>query len=403
MSYDVVIVGAGAFGCSLAYYLGKAGRRVALMDRVGVASQTSPRAAGLFKHVQSTATRTAVAALSARNVIDFERESGVPLPAVCSGSLMVASRPAHAEHLRHEVGQARAWGVNVELVDAATASRLMPLLRTEKLLAIAHVPDDLYIEEPRQLLDAYLRAAVLAGVDVLPHTSVTGIHVEHGQTRGVVTSRGKTDAPVVVDAAGAWARAVGALAGAYLPLVSLRHQLYITDAIDGMQSQFPILRFVDAAVYTRPARQGIMVGAFEADPLPLDVGHHEGFSMEQTPLDFSVLAKSRATIAEYLPALKDTTVREHRGGLFTMTADGHFIAGPVPDVPGLWVVTGCNGSGFSFSAGLGQTVSEWIVDGAPSIDLNEFSPTRVSGKPLDEAQLTAACVWQYAHYYDPAG
>ena len=402
MSYDVVVIGAGAFGCSLAYHLGRAGQRVALMDRVGVASQTSPRAAGLFKHVQSTATRTALAALSARNVINFERETGIPLPAVCSGSLMVASTPAHAEHLKREVGQARAWGVKVELVDAATASRLMPMLRAEKLLAIAHVPDDLYIDEPKQLLDAYLRAAVRAGVDVLPHTSVTGIHVEHGQTRGVVTSRGETDAPVVVDAAGAWARAVGALAGAYLPVVSLRHQLYITDAIDGMEPHFPIIRFVDAAVYARPARQGIMVGAFEADPLPFDVGHREGFSMEHTPLDFSVLARSRATIEEYVPALKDATVREHRGGLFTMTADGQFIAGPVSDIRGLWVVTGCNGSGFSFSPGLGQTVSEWIVDGAPSIDLNEFSPTRVSGKPLDEAQLTAACVWQYAHYYDPA-
>jgi glycine/D-amino acid oxidase-like deaminating enzyme len=371
------------------------------MDRVEVASQTSPRAAGLFKHVQSTRTRTALAALSARKVIDFERETGIPLPAVRSGSLMVASRPAHAEHLKREVARARAWGTRAELVDAATASRLMPMLRADKLLAIAHVPDDLYIDEPKQLLDAHLRAAALAGVDVLPHTNVTGIHVEQGRACGVVTSRGETDAPVVVDAAGAWARAVGALAGAYLPVVSLRHQLYITDAVDGMEPQFPIVRFVDAAVYVRPARQGILVGAFEAEPLPLDVGHREGFSMEQTPLDFPVLAQSRATIEEYFPALKASTVREHRGGLLTMTADGQFIAGPVSGIRGLWVVTGCNGSGFSFSPGLGQTVSEWIVDGAPSIDLTELSPTRL-GRPLDEAQLTAACVWQYAHYYDPS-
>jgi glycine/D-amino acid oxidase-like deaminating enzyme len=402
MRYDAVIIGAGAFGCSLAYHLGRAGKRVALMDRVEVASQTSPRAAGLFKHVQSTATRTAVAALSARKVIAFEQDTGLPLPAVCSGSLMVASRPAHAEHLRREVARARAWGARAELVDAATASRLMPMLRAEKLLAIAHVPDDLYIDEPKQLLDAYLQAAVLAGVDVFPHTNVTGIHVEQGRTRGVVTSRGETAAPVVVDAAGAWARAVGALAGANLPVVSLRHQLYLTDAIEGMAPQFPMIRFVDAGVYVRPARQGLMVGAFEVDPLPLDVSRREGFSMEQTPLDFSVLARAQATIEEYVPALKGSTVREHRAGLFTMTADGQFMAGPVSEVRGLWVVTGCNGSGFSFSPGLGQTVSEWIVDGVPSIDLHEFSPARGPARPLDEARLTAACVWQYAHFYDPA-
>jgi 4-methylaminobutanoate oxidase (formaldehyde-forming) len=184
--------------------------------------------------------------------------------------------------------------------------------------------------------------------------------------------------------------------------VSLRHQLYITDPIDGMAPQWPIVRFVDAAVYVRPAREGILVGAFEADPLPLDVGHREGFSMEQTPLDFSILARSRAAVEAYLPVLKGSTMREHRAGLFTMTADGQFIAGPVPGTPGLWVLTGCNGSGFSFSPGLGQTVAEWIVDGVPSIDLSEFSPARLSSTSLDEAQLTAACVWQYAHYYDPA-
>jgi glycine/D-amino acid oxidase-like deaminating enzyme len=402
MSYDVVVIGAGALGCGLAYHLGRTGQRVALIDRVEAASQTSPRAAGLFKHVQSTGTRTALAALSARKVINFEQETGIALPAVRSGSLMVASSPAHAEYLEREVARARAWGARAELVDAPAARRLMPMLRAEKLRAIAHVADDLYIEEPKQLLDAYLRAAVLEGVDVLPHTNVTGIHVEQGRARGVVTSRGEIEAAVVVDAAGAWARAVGALAGAYLPVVSLRHQLYITDPIDGMEPQFPIVRFVDAAVYVRPARHGIMVGAFEADPLPLDVGHREGFSMEHMPLDFSILARSRATIDEYLPVLKDSPVREHRAGLLTMTADGQFIAGPVPGTPGLWVVTGCNGSGFSFSPGLGQTVSEWIVDGVPSIELNEFSPARLSGAPLDEAQLTAACVWQYAHYYDPA-
>jgi 4-methylaminobutanoate oxidase (formaldehyde-forming) len=252
MSYDVVIIGAGAFGCSLAAHLGRAGKRVALMDRFDVASQTSPRAAGLFKHLQSTPTRTALAALSARKVIDFEQDTGTPLAAVRSGSLMVASTPADAEYLAREVARARAWGVRAELVDAATAGRLMPLLRAEKLLAIAHVPDDLYIEEPRHLLEAYLRAAAVAGVDVLPHTNVTGIHVEQGRTRGVVTSRGETDAQIVVDSAGAWARHVAALAGVNLPVVSLRHQLYITDSIEGMEPQFPIVRFVDACVYVAP-------------------------------------------------------------------------------------------------------------------------------------------------------
>ncbi len=401
MTYDVIIIGAGALGSSLAFHLSKMGRRVALLDRFAAASQTSPRAAGLFKQIQSTQTRTRLAVLSVQKLLNFERETGIPSPAVCSGSLMLARTSEHAEYVERESVQSRRWGAGVNLVDAATAHRLMPALRAEGLLAAAHTPGDIYIEEPKQLLDAYLQAAARLGVAILPHTDVTGIRVEHGETHGVLTNGDEMEAPIVVDAAGAWARSVGAAAGVHLPIVPVRHQLYITDPIAGVEARYPILRFVDSAVYVRPARRGLMVGGFEANPLPFDVGAHPDFSMEQTPLDFSVLARQTEAVEASIPALRGATVREHRGGLFTMTADGHFLAGPVPEIRGLWSLTGCNGSGFSFSPALGQVMAEWIADGAPSIELTEFSPARVLRTPLDDEQLTAACLWQYAHYYDP--
>jgi glycine/D-amino acid oxidase-like deaminating enzyme len=181
----------------------------------------------------------------------------------------------------------------------------------------------------------------------------------------------------------------------------MRHQLYITAPIAGVEARYPILRFVDSAIYVRPARGGLMVGVFESDPLPYDVRCRPDFSMEQTPLDVSVLVRQAATVEDSVPALRDATIREHRGGLFTMTSDGHFLAGPVAGVRGFWALTGCNGSGFSFSPGLGQVMAEWIVDGKPSIDLTEFAPARMSQDSLDDAQLAEACIHQYAHYYDP--
>ena len=108
-----------------------------------------------------------------------------------------------------------------------------------------------------------------------------------------------------------------------------------------------------------------------------------------------------ATVENNILALRDMTVQEHRGGLFTMTRDGHYIAGPLPNERGLWALTGCNGSGFSFSPALGQVMAEWIADGEPSIDLSEFSPARFANQALSDEELTAACIWQYAHYYDP--
>lgn len=400
MSYDAIIIGAGAFGSSLAFHLAHKGKRVALLDRYAAASQTSPRAAGLFKQIQSTPTRTRLAVLSCSKLAQFEQETGLRSPGIESGSLMVARNPEHAAYVRREAEQAREWGAKIELVDNSEARSRMPMMGTDNLLAAAWSPD-WYIEEPIQLLRGYLDAGIKRGVILMENTPVTAIRVNNDEVRGVTTTGGDLDAPIVVDSAGAWARAVGSLGNGNVPIVPVRHQLYITHPIPGADAKFPILRFVDSAVYVRPARGGLMVGGFEADPLPIDVPKLTGFTMDQVPLDFSILDKLTVTVDENLPALRDTTVQEHRGGLFTMTRDGHFIAGPLPNVRGLWALTGCNGSGFSFSPALGQVMAEWIADGEPSINLAEFSPARFADKHLSDQELTAACIWQYAHYYDP--
>lgn len=400
MAYDTIIIGAGAFGSALAFHLAQKGKRIALVDRFDAGSQTSRRAAGLFKHIQHTATRVQLAALSCSKLVNFEKETGLPSPAVQSGSLMLARNSAHAAYVRREAEFARQLGAQVEMLDNAQAHKRMPMLETDNLLVAAYAPD-LYVEEPIRLLSAYLNAGQALGVTLLENTPVTSIRVVKGEVQGVTTTSGDLDAPIVVDSAGAWARAVGSLGGGSVPVVPMRHQLYITHPILGADATYPILRFVDSAVYARPCRGGLMLGGFEADPLPLDVPSLPDFTMDQTPLDFSILEKQAASVESNLPALQDTTVQEHRGGLFTMTSDGQFIAGPLPNVRGLWALTGCNGSGFSFSPALGQVISEWIVDGEPSIDISEFSPARFADKSMSDEELTAACIWQYAHYYDP--
>jgi glycine/D-amino acid oxidase-like deaminating enzyme len=400
VQFDTIIIGAGAFGTSLAFHLTAKGKRVALMDRFAAGSQTSRRAAGLFKQIQSTETRTRLAVLSCNKMLDFEAETGLPSPAVASGSLMVARNPGHANYVRHEAEQARQWGADIELIDNAEAHNRIPILETNNLLAAAYSPD-LYIEEPFWLLERYLQAGKQRGLTVMENTPVTGIRIEKGEVRGVMTGKAELDAPVVVDAAGAWARAVSALGNSDVPIVPVRHQLYITHPIQGIEPQYPILRFVDSAVYARPCRGGLMLGGFEANPMPVDVRKMPEFSMEQVPLDFSILEKQTESVQDNLLPLRDMTVQEHRGGLFTMTSDGHFLAGPMPGVRGLWALTGCNGSGFSFSPALGQVMAEWIADGEPSIDLSDFAPSRMANNRMSDEDLTAACVWQYEHYYDP--
>jgi len=207
---------------------------------------------------------------------------------------------------------------------------------------------------------------------------------------------------VVVDAAGAWVRQVGALAGARVPAAPVRHQLMITEPIAGVAASAPITRVLDHAVYLRPARGGLMVGGFEARPLPVDPRiEPPGFDTDSVPLDLGVLRQMTRDVAGQVPVAGQARVAEHRGGMFTMSPDGRFLAGPVPEIPGLWVASGCNGSGFSSSPAIGEVLAGWIATGQPGRDMSALAPSRFG--PLADEVLVERGVWQYAHYYDPAG
>lgn len=399
---DVVVIGTGAFGLSVTAHLARLGvRRVVALDRFKIASQTSPRAAGLFKLVQADELRTRLARLAVDTVRNFDVEFGVPVPFVHSGSLMLARTDRHSRLIEEEVGAAQRWGVEVELISAQEASRLAPYLEPEEIRQAAYVPGDIYIEEPASLLEAYYTAAVRLGATVVGDVPVIGIQVQNGAIRAVETPLGQIRTETVVDAAGAWVRQVSQLAGVDIAVLPMRHQLAITHPIPGIEATYPITRVFDAAVYVRPCRNGLMWGGFESDPLPLDPANREhDFCIELVPLEFRVLERCAELVRRVIPSLHDAAVQEHRGGLFTMTPDGRFIAGPVPKVRGLWVLSGCNGSGFSFSPALGRLLAEWIVGGAPSIDLGPLAPGRFVGA-IDPGVLVERAIFQYTHYYEP--
>jgi glycine/D-amino acid oxidase-like deaminating enzyme len=104
-------------------------------------------------------------------------------------------------------------------------------------------------------------------------------------------------------------------------------------------------------------------------------------------------------VVDAAPAAGTVPVAEHRGGLFTMSPDGRFVAGPVPDLPGLWVASGCNGSGFSSSLAIGEALAAWITGETPPPGMTDLAPGRFG--PLTEDALVSRGLWQYAHYYDP--
>src|SRR5688572_31248010 len=374
-------------------------RNVVLLDRFEPGSQTSPRAAGLTSQVRSTDTLTRLAKRSVEKLERFEDELGQPLRFTQSGALKIARRPEHVEQLEREVARAKTLNVALDFISPSDAREMCPVLEDRGILAMTYNPTDCNVE-PSQVPVGYARAAEELGVTVLGNTPATGLVLGAGGVEKVVTPQGEIKTEQVVDAAGAWVRVVAELMGARIPVVPTRHQLFITEPVDGITPAMPIARVIDANVYIRHERGGLMLGGYEANPLQPDPKVLPE-DIAELPLDIDVLWRLAYSVREQFPIFQDPSIRvaEHRGGLPTMTLDDRYLAGPLPGVPGAWVMSGCCVGGLSVSPALGEAMAEWILDGAPSLDLSEISTARFAGLDLDEEKLRERCRLAYATHY----
>ncbi len=401
-SADVVVVGSGAFGASAAYHLARRGVRVVVLERSSLASQTSPRAAGLSSQVRATPALTKLAQRAVAKLATFTDDTGQPLRFTQSGALKIARTERDAEQLAREVARGGVAGVPIELVSVAEARRRLPILGERGIVAVTWSPTDCNVE-PSELPLGYCRAAEKLGAVLLPHTPATGFEIGPEGVEGVRTPRGTIATGAVVDAAGAWARLVAAGLGGALPVVPTRHQLLITEPIPGVGPEFPIARVIDVNVYVRHERGGLMLGGYEANPVQPDVAALT--DVAELPLDIEVLWRLARSVGEQFPIFLDPSIRvaEHRGGLPTLTVDDRYLAGPLPGVAGAWVMSGCCVGGLSVAPALGEAIAEWILDGAPALDLAEIAPARFAGHELDEAALRERCRRAYATHYRAGG
>ena len=395
---DAIVIGAGALGAATAFHLAKAGLFVALLDKAELASQSSPRAAGLSGQLRSDPVMTRIAARGVEKIVAFAAETGEPMVYFQPGSLKIARRREHQAQLEEEVRQGGELGLDVALIPLAEARRLMPYLATEGVRAVMHVRSDIYLE-PVQVPLGYARASARLGARVLANTPVEEILSDGGAVTGVRTPRGAIRAPIVVDAAGAWLRALAERGGATVKAVPTRHQLMITAPLPDVRPDQPIIRIIDANVYVRPEKGGLMLGGYEPDPAQYDMRDlPTDFQIADLALDLSVLRRLAESVFQQFPVFRDVAVQEHRGGLPTMTADGEHILGAAPGVKGLYVIGGCCVGGLTTAPALGELLAQLITDGRASIDLAFMAPGRLA-TGLPEEKLRELCRLQYAHHY----
>jgi glycine/D-amino acid oxidase-like deaminating enzyme len=399
---DAVVIGSGALGAATAFHLAERGKRVVLLDRFDLASQSSARAAGLSQQVQVDDVLAGLAVRGAEALTHFLALTGVELDVVVNGSVKLAREEHDAEQLREEVRRGRALGAEIAIVSPSASATVAPWLDAAHALEISYNPADLYIEHPATLPLAFIAALRERGGLALDHTEVTDILLKDDAIVAVETARGRIETPVVVDAGGAWARILGELVGREIALWPVRHQLCITEPLEEVDPRHATVRVMDAKVYVRPAKGGLMFGAYEPDPLPLDPRERaRDFELAALEVDMRPLELTMRSVAQELPTFQRAKIAELRGGLPTMTPDGHFLVDRMPGMTGFYVASGCNVGGLSISPPIGEDLASWIVDGAARpAALEPFRLDRFDGRYRNDEELRDACVATYTHKYD---
>ncbi|AWK84976.1 NAD(P)/FAD-dependent oxidoreductase [Azospirillum thermophilum] len=391
---DVVIVGGGILGLSIAWHLTRRDtRRVLLLERNAPAASATSRAAALLTRARSDRATAALVRRTYDAIAELEAELGEPLDLRRVGTLHVAGSPATLAPL--EALMAAADGEAVEWLDAAEAARRVPWLAAETVLRAAFMPADGFLD-PYRLADAYGRAARRRGALLRSGVTVTGLRTAAGRITGVDTDRGAVAAPLVVDAAGAWAGTLAWTARVGLPQAPVRSQYWITAPDPRLfPPDHPVTVLPDAGAYARPELGCLLFGlrgrtSFVLDPrlLPdridgLDLGDSDG--------GWETLAEGAERLARVFPAVMDTGIAHYVSGLSTYTPDGRFNLGPVPGLPGLLVASGCCGAGIAASGGIGQAVADLAAEGRTAFDLAAFDPGRLGNPAPADPALLAAC------------
>jgi glycine cleavage system aminomethyltransferase T/glycine/D-amino acid oxidase-like deaminating enzyme len=367
----VVIIGGGVIGASVAYHLGALGwRDVLLLEAGQLSCGTTWHAAGLVGQLRASESVTRLVQYSTRLYSRLDEEAGQGTGFKRCGAVTVARTEDRMIQLRRTAAAAEAYGLDCELISPERARELYPVMRADDLAGAIWLPDD-GTANPTDLTYALARGARRRGVTVCERTRVTGVLTASGAVAGVRTAEADIEAEVVVNCAGQWAKQVGAMCGVNVPLHSAEHFYVVTEQIEGVRRDLPVLRDPDGYTYFKEEVGGLVVGGFEpqAKPwLPPDA-LPEDFEFKLLPEDwdhFSVLMES-AMIR--IPALTHTGIKKFYNGPESFTPDSQFILGEAPELRNFFVAAGFNSVGIASAGGAGRALAEWIAGGEPTTDL----------------------------------
>jgi glycine/D-amino acid oxidase-like deaminating enzyme len=376
---EVVIIGGGVIGVSIAYHLAlnKVGR-IILFEKGQLGEGSTSRCAGGIRTQFSTEINIRFSLESLKTFEQFEEEFGVNPEFKRIGYLFLATTGSEMEVFKKNVDLQKKFNIPVELIHTDEIKTRWPYLKTDDLLGGTFCPLDGYAG-PSEILSGFTIGAKRAGVKIYEGVEVNGISLAKGMITGVKTKDEEIAVPVVVNAAGPYAASVGEMAGIQIPVKPLRRQIFITAPFHLSDSPIPLTIDFHRGWYFRQEVDGLLLSG------PLDL--EPSFNIN---VDYEAMAEASENAMDRVPILEKARIARGWAGLYEISPDHHAILGKVPEVEGFILANGFSGHGFQHSPAVGKVIAELIVDGkANTIDISSLSIERFKKGALILEPLTA--------------
>ena len=388
---EVVVIGAGIVGCSVAYHLAKMGwKDVVVLERSAIVSGTTAHSAGLVTQLRHTRALTDISRYGVQLYQELKDETGLDTGFRQTGSISVARTQGRMDELRRMISMAKSFGVEMNEIGLDEAEEFWPLLSTEGLVGAVHLPYD-GETVPDSTANALATGATNRGVQIIENTPVNNILTSGGAVSGVSTARGDIRCEVVVNCAGMWAREIGLMCGVAIPLHAADHAYFVTEPVPGASEDMPSLRDPDGYIYVRRypfEGGGILIGGFEPEGVPWGMdGIPDDFSLHMLNRDWSHYDILMEKAMDRVPAIADAGVRIRLVGQESFTPDTRYIMGEAPELRNFFVAAGFNSSGVASAAGAGKAMAEWITEGEMTEDLSEVDIGRFQSWANNPAYL----------------
>jgi len=377
-SAQVVIVGGGIIGCSIAYHLTKLGiKDVILLERKQLTCGTTWHAAGLLTTLRSTENATKLARYSQKLYSELEAETGQATGFMEIGSIQIASTLERVEEMRRGCAMARICGVENQEISPAEISEFWPLANVDDILSGFYFPNDARTN-PIDTTQALAKGAKLGGAKIFENVKVDEILQKDGRVCGVIANEVDIKAEYVVNATGMWAREMGLKMGVNIPLQAAEHYYLVTESLEGMHSNLPILRDPGMSSYYREESGKLMLGLFEPAAAPWGKeGIPEHFFFDDLPPDWERMTPYLEKAMKRIPSMENAGIQLFFNGPESFTPDHNYLMGEAPGIKGLFVAAGFNSLGILSGGGAGMVIANWIANGHPPMDVFETDLRRI--------------------------